>query len=157
MVISSCYYLTCQENGDFIFNQQNSCHSLCLYGDWSDWSRCPSCSDSSSVNQVRSRKLQADYTIDQHCSPIDIQKQPCSNVSCFCINGYNCSCILSPWGGWSSCSRECGLGSRYRERFFITEGLLCNDSSLLQTQDCNEQCCAGILYLIIFFNILEFI
>lgn len=147
VVAHDCFFFTCQTDGLFFYSE---CSATCVYDQWSEWTPCPMCSDSLNQTQTRTRSLIFDRNMTHGCGQIDREQQLCPFTNCSCINDYNCTCLLSEWTEWTSCSQSCGLGKRTRHRSYITRGLWCENVSLTQNEDCNEQCCPGNSYFINF-------
>ena len=56
-------------------------------------------------------------------------------------------CIWAPWNSWSDCNKECGGGTRIKERTkSVTEayGGICLGAST-DSEDCNIQTCPGLI------------
>ena len=68
-------------------------------------------------------------------------------VSCICLTInfiVALVCTWGPWGGWSSCSKTCGVGRRNRRRFLTrNSSRSCKGTSQTQTAICNTRRCPG--------------
>lgn len=140
---NDCHQFTCLSNGSFTAQLNDKCNIDCIVYEWSEWSNCSSCSLGKSEYRNRTREVYSSSSNLSSCNFSTSETEICNIPSCGCVNGYNCSCSLSEWTDWSSCSKSCGLGSKSRKRSYITRGLTCDDS-LFESQDCNIICCSGI-------------
>ena len=56
-------------------------------------------------------------------------------------------CVLSDFGEWSPCTKECGGGNQTRAREVIQQaennGTACGQQPMSQTRTCNVHDCAG--------------
>jgi hypothetical protein len=70
--------------------------------------------------------------------PVEAAQVPCNTHDC------GSDCIVSAWGGWGSCSLECGGGQQQQTRFILSAnssvGAPCPD--LVDMRSCNTECCA---------------
>jgi len=139
-----CVYVVCNTNGSLsLIDNLYPCEN-CSFIEWSSWSACPSCSNFK-VYQNRTRQ----NNINSNCNDT-FESQECKIPTCSCINGYDCPCVISEWSSWTSCSKSCGLGTRSRERTYISTGLNCSNENLLEQGDCNPECCPGYILFINF-------
>lgn len=142
VVGNNCTYFICNSNHSIsIIRNMYDCNKFCVYFEWSSWSTCPECSmDKTYRNRIRFSNSENNMEIS--CSEID-EAILCDIPKCNCTNDYDCECVLSEWASWTECSKSCGLGSKYRERSYISKGLNCSYEKLSEYQDCNPQCCPG--------------
>merc|ERR1719362_2655676 len=61
------------------------------------------------------------------CPPL-YNKEPCNEDDC------PVDCVLGDWGGWSSCSADCGGGVMQRERPINVEGVIPGDISCVSSE-----------------------
>jgi len=145
VISNNCKYFKCLNNGTIAVGENlDYCNKMCFYYQWSSWSSCPVCS-LDKVYKNRTRQRSSGFNLNNNCTET-LESQECNIPLCSCIDGYNCPCILSEWSYWSSCSKSCGLGSKSRERKFISTGLNCSYENLVERNDCNTQCCPGYFY-----------
>ena len=115
----------------------------CKYSPWSLWTKCDGqCSQSG--NRTRQQSLIIDNTSSPNpsCARTKIDIKPCISDPCSCLQGVNCTCELTPWSNWSSCSRTCGGGQRIRNRVYKTNNSAhCVPENLQEVQPCNVDCC----------------
>ncbi|CAF1645569.1 unnamed protein product, partial [Adineta ricciae] len=137
--INNCTRLTCKPNG--IIKEQVPCLEDCKYTPWSQWSRCnASCGKEGS--RIHSRNLIPTHPYNPLCARQITETLPCIGDPCPCVKGVNCTCDVTQWCQWSSCSKSCGTGQQERTRQFRTsENENCTDTNLRETRPCNPQCC----------------
>jgi hypothetical protein len=118
-------------------------HPWCKSGDcrvttWTSWSSCSRTCGSS--DKMRSRTI--DWKGGRNGGAIC----PALNEFESCVDTIPCpgdaDCVLSPWGGWTSCDSSCGYGIRLRERAILSPatraGLRCPmQDSLIGKEQCN--------------------
>nr|XP_027193633.1 uncharacterized protein LOC113788369 [Dermatophagoides pteronyssinus] len=77
----------------------------CIYSQWSEWGKC-----SNKCGQgVMKRYREIIQGENKNCKNI-VQSVPCYMKSC------DKRCKVGSWSDWSSCSMECGKGSKFRSR-----------------------------------------
>ena len=111
----------------------------CRWSSWGTWSSCSrSCG---SGLRYRSRR------IVQHAKHGGARCSGSSRAQSSCVVR-GCPCRWSSWGAWSSCSRSCGYGKRYKSRRIVQHakhgGTRCFGSSRAQST-CFVRGCQGIL------------
>lgn len=142
---NNCTYFICGTNGTIsVLKNVDNCNDFCVYYEWSSWSSCPLCS-LGPVYQNRTRQSGRIFNLNITCTD-KIQKKECDIPTCSCINGYNCPCVLSEWSSWSSCSKSCGLGTKSRVRTYTSTGVNCLYENLIETHDCNPECCPSNIF-----------
>jgi hypothetical protein len=104
------------------------------------WGSYGSCSTSCAKGyHKRSRKTATREAWGGKACPDDVQTSDCNTA-----NPCPVHCKVSPWQGWSACTKTCGEGTRARGRYIVTKsaagGTVC--PSLAQTENCNLGNCA---------------
>lgn len=116
---------------------------VCKYTKWSDWTLCiTSCGENG--NQTRRKTLinQNSSSTNASCEDEIVETSPCTGDPCPCIQDFNCTCNLTDWSQWSSCSLPCGGGQRDRTRQYETDFTEnCPKENLREVQSCNVDCC----------------
>ena len=87
------------------------CPKSCEVSDWSDFTNCSK--PCGGGTQTRFRNIVTKPQSGGEACPPLIETIPCNTHKC----GKNC--IVSNWGEWSKCTRECGGGVRERKRDVI--------------------------------------
>ncbi|UJR36312.1 hypothetical protein I4U23_029040 [Adineta vaga] len=137
--IDNCTQLACKPNG--ITKEKVPCLDDCKYQSWSEWSECNASCAQTGV-RIRSQNLIPTYLFNPLCARQIIETLPCVGDPCPCIEGFNCTCDVTDWCQWSSCSEKCGTGQQKRTRQFKTSGNEnCTRINLYETRPCNTQCC----------------
>jgi hypothetical protein len=102
----------------------------------SDWSAGECSQECGGGTQKMTRKIEAQPQGGAACPPL-VSERSCNEQPC------PVDCKLSPWGGWSSCSSDCGGGIRQRLRDIVRpakhQGTPCGETS--ETEPCNVQAC----------------
>lgn len=115
-------------------NTQECCSAV-NYSAWSNWSSCSkSCGTGT---QTRTRKKTSQYTgVD--CGT-ETQTQNCNTQTC-------CSSVNTQYGGYGSCSKSCGSGTKTRTVYQYSNynGQLCN--SWNESASCNTHSCCSSTY-----------
>lgn len=112
----------------------------CTYDEWSEWSVCPKCSiQDGPVYRNRSR-MPRPKKYNFSCSVLT-EYQPCNISKCECIEGYNCTCLVTNWTDWTPCSKTCGFGTSFRYRELLNYTGNCILPPLNETKDCSTGCC----------------
>ena len=136
-----------------IRRRRRGCSAVdCEFSDWSDWSPC-SCSDAKSYRyRTETKPKSCGGTCNSNnvqdvkncCCPkkfADATKKVYAYAQLLFYPLY--SCVMSTWNHWSSCSRSCGKGYRYRTRTvarYETCGGSCPDEKS-QWTPCDDGCC----------------
>ncbi|KAM9163493.1 LOW QUALITY PROTEIN: SCO-spondin-like [Pangshura tecta] len=96
--------------------QAQQCFTLAcpVDGAWSEWATWANCTQDCRGVVVRRRECILPRNGGRHCSEL-----PGASPSTLEIM----DCILSPWSGWSECSRSCGLGVTFRRRDLLRNAL----------------------------------
>ncbi|CAJ1335935.1 unnamed protein product [Effrenium voratum] len=122
---------------------EEACAKDCEFLDWEDWSAC-SVSCGPGGNKTRSRQIDGEVNGGAPCDPAVPLHQ---SVECG-TSGCPRNCQWGDWGGWSNCSKTCGLGllagatSRHRVQAVTAAfgGAAC-EGHAVHTTRCNEQHC----------------
>eukprot|EP01012_Entosiphon_sulcatum_P049575 TRINITY_DN6820_c0_g1_i6.p1 TRINITY_DN6820_c0_g1~~TRINITY_DN6820_c0_g1_i6.p1 ORF type:complete len:7637 (+),score=112.47 TRINITY_DN6820_c0_g1_i6:5459-28369(+) len=114
---------------------ENPCDVDCLVSTWDSWTPCSSACGRGSKSRKRSI-LTAPVGNGARCPEL-VETMPCNMDPC------PVDCVVDPWEAWSDCNKDCGGGTKSRNRFIRTHtangGLPCPD--LKETVDCNTQPC----------------
>ncbi|XP_076821043.1 SCO-spondin-like [Clavelina lepadiformis] len=113
------------------------CAVNCIWGGWQEWSGCTKTCNSGL--RTRTRTIAKVSTCGgEECTGESAEEETCNDVCC------PVNCRLSDWSMWSSCDRECGLGTRTRNRTIDVVGscggTACEDLAE-QSESCNQRCC----------------
>eukprot|EP00397_Hematodinium_sp_SG-2012_P007230 GEMP01007272.1.p1 GENE.GEMP01007272.1~~GEMP01007272.1.p1 ORF type:complete len:1040 (+),score=226.82 GEMP01007272.1:331-3450(+) len=112
----------------------------CAFSDWSAWGAC-SCSCSGVQDRTRQISVYARQGGIACTGPVK-QFEPCNILTC--AKGPVQDCELTEWGGWDTCSAECGGGYQFRDRKIKQNasngGNEC-DGYLKEIQPCNRHTC----------------
>lgn len=125
---------------EFNYKSYVSCTVQIDDGDWEG--DCPKCGANVEITQTKSKR---DAYIGTICSS-ESRQYTCSVPGCCTSTTIECS----DWGDYSSCSRECGIGTKKRTRtcknISTYNGTECDDvidtSLTEQIVECNTQGCA---------------
>ncbi len=115
-------------------NTQECCSSV-KYGSWSSWSACSkSCGTGT---QTRTRKKTSAYS-GADCGT-ETQTQNCNTQTC-------CSSVYTTYGGYGSCSKSCGSGTKTRTVYQYSNynGQWCNQWN--ESASCNTHGCCDSTY-----------
>lgn len=115
----------------------NECPVNCQWGDWADWSACPTTCGSPMRLKTRPKKIQ-ERSGGEPCDGNATEMERCSFLPC------PVDCELQPWGDWSVCSASCG-GERFRSRVKAKEihgGKPC-DGEMDQKSPCDMEGAQG--------------
>lgn len=109
----------------------------CEVSGWSSWGSCSvDCGDGT---RSRTRNVVVQSSGAGEACPALVETEPCIASTC------PVDCQTSSWSSWSSCSEECGGGTRSRTRSVTVSpqngGQACG--ALTQSAGCNEQECSG--------------
>jgi hypothetical protein len=115
--------------------EDRQCPVDCVPKEWNNWGGCSK--DCGGGYETRTRGIE---TYDEHNGapcPATEEDRQCNWVAC------PIDCQLGYWGGWSTCSVSCGLGSQTRTRSAIVEpqfdGADCAHTS--ETRSCDRLNC----------------
>jgi len=117
-----------------------TCHSKpcpidCKLGQWNGWQRCDSkCGPGT---QTRSRDIKVANNYGGKGCDTRTESKSCNQKPC------PVDCAVSSWGAYSSCSRNCGPGTKTRKRSVSQAALFGGKkcSSLTETKSCNNGGC----------------
>jgi|UniRef100_A0A6C0M157 hypothetical protein len=113
----------------------NACPIPCLTTDWSEWSVCNrTCGDG---QKTRTKTIIQQPAYGGTLCPAIIDTSSCNLQEC------SQDCKVSIWSPWSTCSKSCGSGTRYRTRTVTSSTTLDGAScpSLREEEPCNTQLC----------------
>ncbi|CAF0782230.1 unnamed protein product [Didymodactylos carnosus] len=135
--INNCTDLICDATG--LKKVGVPCQEECRYYPWSDWTVCDAqCGQMG--NRTRTKKI-VSYD-NALCANVTLEIMPCVGHPCTCVQGFNCTCNLTEWVQWSTCSQTCGGGQRERTRERQTINAPdCTPTNLREVQPCNIDCC----------------
>ena len=129
---------------EFNYKSYVVCSSTVDDGGWVG--DCPVCGSNVKITQTKQKK---DAHLGSACAGVT-REYTCSIPSCCSSKKMVCS----DYGNYSTCTRECSSGTKYRTRtceYISTyDGRHCEDvidqSILKQTVECNPQACAAYVY-----------
>jgi len=105
----------------------------CEVSDWSEFECSSTCGGGV---RRKSREVIVPPDGGMACPPLSMEEE-CNMQPC------PIDCVLEAWGGWSSCSAECGGGVRERSRNVLVEmqhgGEACDETE--EEEVCNGQAC----------------
>lgn len=109
----------------------------CAFSHWSEWNGC----SAGSSQQTRVREIVAlNGPYGKACSGAQKETKPCE------ASKKARDCTLTPWTGWSECSKRCGGGQKERTRevadHALHGGKPC-EVPLRSTMPCEEKLCLG--------------
>jgi len=115
-----------------------NCHTAdqCVFGGWEDWTDC----EASTSQQFRNRVL-LEKPDKGGCKGVMNQTRSCSNSEIIL------DCQTTSWSPWSSCTHQCGGGTRTRNRVISQKasggGVPCKadmqELTSCRTQPCKDQ------------------
>jgi hypothetical protein len=112
------------------------CGIDCTVGDWGSWKPCTKSCGGGTSTRMRSTTQEAADEGTQCPSLAEIV--PCNVETC------PVDCKMNTWGTWSSCTAQCGGGTKSRSRTALqypdSDGQRCPSST--HTQNCNSHSCA---------------
>ena len=128
----------------------------CEWGDWGKWGECSmgalvdgdclDCPDCCNGVKMRERNIKTPSKCGgTPCNGSDKEIEAC---------GQDCKppgCSWTDWEDWSTCSKKCGGGQKYRKRKMVgsKKTTCCNkdmaicDGPSIEWCGCNTQCCGG--------------
>eukprot|EP00658_Telonema_sp_P-2_P043147 TRINITY_DN3109_c0_g1_i1.p1 TRINITY_DN3109_c0_g1~~TRINITY_DN3109_c0_g1_i1.p1 ORF type:complete len:956 (-),score=107.58 TRINITY_DN3109_c0_g1_i1:230-3097(-) len=116
----------------------------CKMSEWSDWSECSKPCGAGESFRTRAIQTHPDPA-GLGCGP-DREKRTCSMQQC---NQGRVDCVEAEWSDWGECSKECGGGSKSRQRAVVIApeegGASCG--KLSETLECNTTPCAEVACL----------
>jgi len=115
--------------------QNAGCPVDCILSEWSNWSACDKLCGTGQQTRDRFIIQHAENGGAQCGNLQDIRN--CNEQSC------PINCVVSDWGDWSKCDKDCGGGWSRRERTITTEPQYGGDTcpSLTEDKPCNTQAC----------------
>jgi competence ComEA-like helix-hairpin-helix protein len=122
-----------------------ACPVHCEVSEWGSWGACSkTCFNGrhgrspDAPVQFRSRTKLTQVPVTGAACP-DLRESQGCNYGILCVE----DCQMGGWGGWSTCTRECGGGSQSRSRDLVSEqvngGKVCGPT--WDVQSCNKQAC----------------
>ncbi|KAJ1609837.1 TRAP-C2 extracellular protein [Cryptosporidium canis] len=132
------------------------CPGPCQLSEWSDWSSCSYFKEDSGADGgyrlLKRRRREARRRMrDARCED-EVEVRACDESERQGVEAL-VRCNMGEWSSWSSCSTSCGLGSRLRARWLLSEPenedvlseSLINTEGvcgpLFQTKACNDRSC----------------
>jgi hypothetical protein len=128
--------IACPSTAGFSLCTHGACGQDCVVSSWGSYGTCDKSCGSGS--QTRARTILMGSANGGAACPT-LQGQRACNTGCCPV-----SCVLSPWGTWSQCSKTCGLGDKTRARTITTHPSCGGDDCL--TQDDRDTCVSGGLH-----------
>jgi hypothetical protein len=112
------------------------CPIDCIMTTWGSYDTCSTSCGKGFYK--RSRKVDTREAWGGQSCPHDVQTSDCNAA-----NPCPVHCRVSPWEGWSRCSKTCGTGRQARSRFIVVKasagGYVC--PSLVEERTCNRKVC----------------
>ncbi|KAJ1608198.1 TRAP-C2 extracellular protein [Cryptosporidium canis] len=132
------------------------CPGPCQLSEWSDWSSCSYSKEDSGAEGgyrlLKRRRREARRRMrDARCED-EVEVRACDESERQGVEAL-VRCNMGEWSSWSSCSTSCGVGSRLRARWLLSEpesGDVLSESlintegvcgPLFQTKACNDRSC----------------
>ncbi|CAF0819035.1 unnamed protein product, partial [Rotaria sordida] len=139
--VDNCTQLMCKSEG--LTKQKIPCQDDCKYTSQCEWSKCDAlCGQPGNRTRKKSLIIKPSSTPNPLCVREIIETLPCVGDPCPCKKGINCTCDLTEWSEWSTCSLPCGGGQRERTRQYKTNSPdKCPPNNLREIQPCNIECC----------------
>ncbi|XP_015783097.1 spondin-1-like [Tetranychus urticae] len=99
--------------------------NICALSEWGPWSRCDTTCGRGKRNR---RRYFIHHEAGSYCdSSMLVESEECHEWSDDCStkealgsSPEDPRCITTPWSEWSPCSVNCGLGTKYRKRFYVS-------------------------------------